>query len=86
MTYEITEKQLERLGRVHMLLAREIMAQGPIGRHETHSLINSIIMVVARFEARRDQFGDVDRMQIDSDLHKLRNEAETLRKIIEGTI
>lgn len=83
MTYEITESQLERLERVHMLLAREIRSRGPVRRYSTHSLINSVILVADKFIGKVDR-GEARSVETYSDMHKLRSEANALKLELEG--
>jgi len=78
--YEITEDQLKRLEKVHLLLAREIRSNG-ISNRATHSLINSVIMVADKFIGKVER-GEARSVETYSDLQKLKNEALLLKESI----
>jgi hypothetical protein len=80
--YEITENELERLAKVHLLLAREIKSRGPVKHYSTHSLINSVIMVAGKFIGKVER-GEARSVETFSDMQKLKIEAELLKKELE---
>lgn len=76
--YEITEDQLKRLDRVHILLAREIRSRGT-SNPNVHSLINSVIAVADKFIGKVER-GEARSVETFSDLQKLKNEAVVLKE------